>query len=165
MKEVTPLMNSAIVHKKVRCIHENGHNYGVIYTSDALIIAEEERMDLVLVSTEMEIPIAKIINYGKFLYEKKKSKHRQNKTKAMKEIKLRHVTDENDFLVKAKHAKEFLEDGHRVKVSMQFKGRELKFVDLGLKVLKAFEQNISSAGKVEKAASQEGRSLYLILCP
>lgn len=165
MKEVTPLMNAAITQKKVRCIHENGFDYGVILTSEAWIIADSEKLDLVLVSGDLEIPVAKIMNYGKFLYDKKKSKQRQPKPKAVKEIKLRHVTDEGDLSVKARHAREFLEHGHRVKVTMQFKGRELNFVNLGREVLTTFTQMISSAGKVEKQPTQEGRSLFLILCP
>lgn len=165
MKDATPVMNHSIAHQQVRCIHENGHDYGVIPTSEALSLAETEKMDLVLVSGDSGAPVAKIINYGRFVYDKKKSKQRQPKAKSLKEIKLRHVIEGGDLAVKAKHTKHFLEEGHRVKVTMQFRGRELNFVGLGKTVIEDFLKSIDYNAKVEKPLNQEGRLLTLLLAP
>lgn len=128
---------------KVLCIDNENINRGVIPIKDALQIAESNGLDLVQISDKDEIPTCKILNYSKFKFDlSKKEKESRKKQREsiikIKEIKFRPATDENDLKIKARQAREFLEEGHKVKITIMFKGRELAYKDVGLATFNKF---------------------------
>jgi translation initiation factor IF-3 len=141
---------------------------GLILTEEAMKRARETGLDLVELAPDAKPPVCKIMDYGKFKYEQKKKAH-QAKTKQkithLKELRLRPKTEEHDFQVKLKKAKEFLADGDRVQVSMIFKGREMAHLDLGKTLLERFGVEIVDVGKIERPALLDGRRMTLVLVP
>ena len=134
----------------------------------ALDYAEEKELDLVEVAPGQEIPVCKIMNYGKFKYEQaRKEKEAKKKQKVVdtKEIRLSSTIDTHDFDFKAKNARKFLEDGDKVKATIKFKGRELNNTSFGINVLNKFAESLSDVGVAEKAPKLEGRSMMLIISP
>lgn len=155
---------------KVLCIDKDNVNRGVISTYEALRLAEESGLDLVQINNggkEASVPTCKIINYGKFKYEitkKQKAaakKQRESEIKT-KEIKFRPTTDLNDLKIKAKHAQEFLDEGHRVKVSLLFKGRETTHQEYGIDTLNTFLDLLPEADLLNKP-SLENKEMSVLL--
>lgn len=131
-------------------------------------MAEMAGLDLVEISVNQEIPLCKIIDYGKWKYERSK-KDSENKKKQkvvkIKEIKMRPVTDTQGYDIKLKAAQKFLAEGNKVKITVRFKGRELAFKEQGFDILKRFQEDLSQNFKIEKAANMEGRQLSLMIAP
>lgn len=131
-------------------------------------MAEEAGLDLVEVSQNQEIPLCKIIDYGKWKYERSKkdaeSKKKQKVIK-VKEIKMRPVTDTQGYEIKLVAAQKFLSQGNKVKVTVRFRGREMAFKQQGYDLLKQFQTDLADSFKIEKAANMEGRQLSLIIAP
>jgi len=141
---------------------------GVFLSSVALKKAEEKNLDLVEIAPQAKPPVCKIINFGKFQYEQQKRDKIQKKKQVvvlLKEIRLRPNTDDHDFNFKARHAKKFIEDGNKVKVSVFFRGRELAYKEHGRKLLERFVEELSEVAKVENPIKFEGRSMLTILAP
>ena len=137
-------------------------------SSVALKKAEEKNLDLVEIAPQAKPPVCKIINFGKFQYEQQKRDKIQKKKQVvvlLKEIRLRPNTDDHDFNFKARHAKKFIEDGNKVKVSVFFRGRELAYKEHGRKLLERFVEELSEVAKVENPIKFEGRSMLTILAP
>lgn len=134
----------------------------------ALKKAMEAGVDLVEISPNAEPPVCRIMDYGKFLYEKSKSQKEQKKKQKqvqVKEIKLRPATDEGDYQVKLRNLKRFLDDGDKAKVTLKFKGREMAHQDLGLQVLKRIEEDLSDIAVVETQSKVEGKQAVMVLAP
>jgi translation initiation factor IF-3 len=135
---------------------------------EALRMAADAGVDLVEISPNAEPPVCRIMDYGKFLYEKSKSQKEQKKKQKqvqVKEIKLRPATDEGDYQVKLRNLKRFIEDGDKVKITLKFKGREMAHQDLGLEVLKRIESDVADIAAVETQSKVEGKQAVMVLAP
>jgi translation initiation factor IF-3 len=128
----------------VRLIDTEGEQAGIVPIEQALEAAVEAGMDLVEVSPNADPPVCRIMDWGKFVFEQKKKQSGQKKTKQqqIKEVKFRPNTDENDYQVKLRRATEFLEEGHKLKLTLRFRGREMLHQDLGLKLLARVEKDL-----------------------
>ncbi len=138
-KKSDVIMNEDITAKELRCTSDSGENYGIIPTAQALALADEAGLDLVLIAADANPPVAKIMDYSKFKYqqEKKKKEAKKNqKIVVVKEIKLSVKIADNDINYKVKHAVEFLEEGNHVKFRVFLKGREMANPEAGIEVLK-----------------------------
>jgi translation initiation factor IF-3 len=140
----------------------------IISFDDALRIAREQGFDLVEITPNQDPPIVKVMDYSKFRFEQlKKQKEAKKKQHIVhiKEVKLRPGIDENDYMHKSRHAREFLEKGDKVKFTMMFRGREIVHSELGLVVLRQIQQDLEDCSVIEKPASIEGRNMSMILSP
>uniref|UniRef100_UPI004048CBDA translation initiation factor IF-3 n=1 Tax=Aliarcobacter sp. TaxID=2321116 RepID=UPI004048CBDA len=161
-------MNEMITAKEVRCTSDEGTNYGIISTSEALKIADDLGLDLVLIAPDGKPPVAKIMDYGKFRYqqEKKKKEAKKNqKVIVVKEIKLSVKIAENDISYKVKHAREFLEDGNHVKFRVFLKGREMANPQAGVDVLNRVWPMIEDLAVMDKEPKLEGRYVNMMALP
>lgn len=141
---------------------------GIRATADALVLARELDLDLVEVAPLANPPVCRIMDYGKFRYEEaQKAKESRKKTThvTVKEVKFRPKIGKGDFDTKVRHMREFLEDGHKVKVTLQFRGREVAHPELGAKILDTALEQLGSLAKVETQARLEGRNMTMVLSP
>lgn len=152
---------------QVRLVGEN-IEVGVYSIQDALRMAQEKALDLVEISPTADPPVCRIIDYNKFLYEKKK-KEKEMKAKAktteMKEIRFTPNTDDHDFDFKSKHAEGFLKEGNKVKAYVQFKGRAIQFKDRGELLLLKFADRLKDFGQLESMPKLEGKRMLAIFTP
>ncbi|WP_198304360.1 translation initiation factor IF-3 [Arcobacter vandammei] len=161
-------MNDDIKALELRCTSDSGENYGIISTSQALALADEAGLDLVLIAPDANPPVAKIMDYSKFKYqqEKKKKEAKKNqKVIVIKEIKLSVKIAENDINYKVKHAIEFLEDGNHVKFRVFLKGREMSNPEAGVEVLNRVWKMIEDIAIMDKEPKLEGRYVNLLVTP
>lgn len=161
-------INERIWAKELRLIDESGKQLGVVATPEALRLARERGLDLVLIAPASKPPVARIADYGKLKYElskKEKEAHKASKSQTLKEIKLSVKIAQHDFDVRVAKTKELLGKGHKVKVNILFRGREMAHRDLGMKVMERLTESIADVGKPEMAAKFEGRNLNMILAP
>ncbi|WP_171018024.1 translation initiation factor IF-3 [Aliarcobacter cibarius] len=161
-------MNEDITAKELRCTSDDGTNHGIISTSQALAIADEAGLDLVLIAPDATPPVAKIMDYSKFKYqqEKKKKEAKKNqKVIVVKEIKLSVKIAENDINYKVKHAIEFLEEGNHVKFRVFLKGREMSNPEAGVEVLNRVWHMIEDIAIMDKEPKLEGRYVNLLVTP
>ena len=162
------IMNEMITAKEVRCTSDEGTNYGIISTTEALKIADELGLDLVLIAPDGKPPVAKIMDYGKFRYqqEKKKKEAKKNqKVIVIKEIKLSVKIAENDVSYKVKHAREFIEEGNHVKFRVFLKGREMANPQSGIDVLNKIWPMIEDIAVMDKEPKLEGRYVNMMALP
>lgn len=160
------LINEQIRAKEVQVIDGEGKKLGPISLSEALDMAEEKKMDLVLVSPNADFPVCKIMNYGKFKFEqskREKEAKKKQKTFELKEIRITANIEQHDFEFKAKNARKFIEDGNKVKITVRFRGRELNYVKLGEETLNNFIENLSDVSVPEKKPVLEGKNMFIIL--
>ena len=165
IKQELPI-NGQIKAKEVQLISDEGEKLGVISLQEALEKAEDKKLDLVLVAPNVNPPVCKIMNYGKYKFEQaKKEKEAKKKQKVLeiKEIRITPNIEEHDFGFKSKNARKFLEDGNKVKITVRFKGREVNNVKLGENVLEKFIQELEDISVVEKKPKLEGRNMFTIL--
>ncbi|MDR3516221.1 MAG: translation initiation factor IF-3 [Azospirillaceae bacterium] len=163
-----PRVNREISSRSVRLIDAKGDMIGVVLLRDALVAAEEVGLDLVEVSPNAEPPVCKILDYGKYKYEaQKKANEARKKQKVIevKEIKMRPNIDDNDYDVKMRSARRFLEEGDKVKVTMRFRGREMAHQDLGMNVLIKVRDELQELAKLEQMPRLEGRQMVMVLAP
>lgn len=161
-------MNEEIRQKELRVIGDDGEQLGIISSRDALKIAEEKELDLVMISPNAKPPVCKIMNFGKFVYEqqkKDKEAKKKQKTISIKEIRLSATIEDHDITIKANRAKKFLLDDDKVKVTVRFKGRQIENSQVGHKILNSFVEKLGDVYVIEKPAKQEGRNMILILAP
>lgn len=161
-------VNERIRVPQVRLIDTTGEQIGIIPTREALKIALDKGYDLVEISPTAKPPVCKIMNYGKYKYElnkKAKSSKKKQHVIHLKEMRLRPKIEEHDYQFKLRHVREFLEKGHKVKVFVQFRGREMAHQELGHNILQRLEENLRDLGIVEQKAKFEGRSLSLTFTP
>ena len=162
------LINDEIVLPKVRLVGENGEQIGIVSSVEANKIADERELDLVLISPQADPPVCKIMNYGKFKFEQMKKLKEQRKSQKvieLKEVQLSMTIDTHDMQVKAKHAKRFLEDGNKVKVTIKMRGRQQARPEAGIAVMATFVDMLEGLASIEKNAEILGRNIIMILAP
>lgn len=165
IKQELPI-NGQIRAKEVQLISDNGEKVGIVQINRALELAEEKKLDLVLVSPNSEIPVCKIMNYGKYKFEqakKEKEAKKKQKVQETKELRITPNIEEHDFGFKAKNARKFLEDGNKVKITVRFRGREVNNTKMGEEVLNQFISNLEDIAVVEKKPKLEGKNMFIIL--
>ncbi|MBO7244639.1 MAG: translation initiation factor IF-3 [Alphaproteobacteria bacterium] len=163
-----PRINEQITNPQVRLILSTGENIGIISTKEALKKAEEAGLDLIEIAPNDSCPVCKILDFGKYKYEMQKRKadaRKKQKTVEVKEIKFTSNIGENDYLVKMRAAKRFLESGNKVKFTLRFRGREMSYIDLGTEVLKRAISDLEGVGKVESEPKLEGRQMGMMMAP
>ncbi|HEV8082364.1 MAG TPA: translation initiation factor IF-3 [Chitinophagaceae bacterium] len=159
--------NHMIRVPNVRLVGENVE-VGVYPTIDAQKMANDQGLDLVEISPQADPPVCKIIDYNKFLYEKKKKEKEmkaKSKVSEVKEIRFTPNTDDHDFDFKSKHAENFLKDGNKVKAYVQFKGRAIMFKERGELLLLKFAERLVEAGTLESMPKLEGKRMFAIFAP
>ena len=159
--------NHMIKVPNVRLVGEN-IEVGIYTTAEAQRIANEQGLDLVEISPQADPPVCKVIDYNKFLYEKKKREKdmkAKSKVSEVKEIRFTPNTDEHDFNFKSKHAMNFLKDGNKVKAYVQFKGRAIMFKERGELLLLKFAERLVDVGTLESMPKLEGKRMFAIFAP
>jgi len=167
-KEKGPRTNDDIKAAKVLLIDEHGEKQGVMPLAAALDAAREAGMDLVEVSPNQEVPVVKILDYGKLRFEERKKKaaaKKKQKSSELKEIKMRPNIDTHDYEVKAKAMTRFFEAGDKVKVTLRFRGREMAHQHLGMELLNRVKEDFDEMAKVELEPKLEGRQMTMVLAP
>jgi translation initiation factor IF-3 len=152
----------------VRVIGVEGEQIGILATRDALRLAQEKGYDLVEVSPNAKPPVCKIMDYGKYKYElSKKAKDAKKKQHSLhlKEMRFRPKTEDHDYTFKMKHIREFLSHGSKVKVFVEFRGREMTHKEFGQKVMDRLQADLTDVGIVEQKPKMEGRNLTMIVVP
>ena len=152
----------------MRLIGPDGGNMGVVPTKKALEIARQAELDLVEVSPNADPPVCRVMDFGKFIYEKAKKEREAKKSQTkieVKEIRLRPKTNDHHRGFKVKDARRWLEDGMKVKVTVRFRGREMDYPEIALTDLKEIAQDLADVATVEQMPSIEGRSMTVVLAP
>ena len=160
-------INDRIRVPQIRLVGDNV-TVGVYPTQEALRIAQAQELDLVEISPQADPPVCKVIDYKKFLYEKKRKEKEMkanSKQSEVKEIRFTPGTDDHDFDFKAKHAEKFLKDGDKVKAYVQFKGRAIMFQDRGQLLLLKFAERLAEVGALESLPKLEGKRMIAIFAP
>jgi translation initiation factor IF-3 len=163
-----PLSNEDITSADVQLIDAEGENRGVVRTREALAEAQEQGLDLVLISPNAVPPVAKMLDLGRFKYAaQKKAAEARKKQKVIevKEVQLRPNIDDHDYNTKMKAVQRFLGDGDRVKVTMRFRGREMAHQELGMQLLIKVKEQTEAIAKVESQPRSEGRQMVMVLAP
>jgi len=153
---------------EVRVIGDEGEQLGVMDIRDAIRAAREKGLDLVEVAPTAEPPVCRIIDFGKFQYEAKKKANEAKKkqvTITVKEVKFRPGTDDHDYNYRMKHAREWLEEGDKVKATIWFRGREMTHRELGSRILEKLEKDLADVGEVEARPRMEGNQMFIIFGP
>lgn len=161
-------MNERIVADSVRVISPDGEQLGIMTVPAAVNAAREHGMDLVEVAPQATPPVCRIMEYGKYKYEKSKREAQARKKQTViviKEIKFRPKTDEHDYQFKLKHIKRFLEEKNKVKVVIRFRGREIIHMDKGLEMLNRVREELGDLAAVESEPKAEGRTMVMMLAP
>jgi len=161
-------VNEAIRVPEVRLIGPNGENIGVVSIQEALRISQDAELDLVEVAPAAEPPVCRVMDFGKFIYErtKKEREARKAQTKIeVKEIRLRPKTNEHHRDLKVRDARRWLEAGMKVKVRIRFRGREITYPEIALTDLKEIAEDLSDLAIVEQAPALEGRTMLMVLAP
>lgn len=159
-------INEQIRDRELRVITDAGEQLGIMSAREALRIAEEKNLDLVKIAPQAAPPVCKIMDYGKYRFEQAKREKEARKNQhivEIKEIRLSLNIDKHDFETKAGHARRFLKEGNKVKISIRFRGREMAHPQNGLEIMKRFAQELQEEGNVEKPAKLEGRSMIMFL--
>ena len=153
---------------QVRVIAEDGEQLGIMNTREAVQMARSKGLDLVEVAATADPPVCRIIDYGKFTYEQKKKASEAKKKQVVitvKEVKFRPGTDEHDYNFKMKHARQWLEEGDKVKATIFFRGREITHRELGAELLGRFERDLAEVAEVEQRPRMEGNQMFTIFGP
>ena len=161
-------INEEIRDKELRVIGDNGEQLGIMSSAQALALAEEKELDLVKIAPQATPPVCKIMDYGKFRFEqlkKEKEAKKNQKVVELKEIRLSLNIDTNDFNTKVNQAAKFLQQGHKLKVSIRFRGREMAHTSLGLDVHKRFAEALEGKAVIDKQPKLEGRSMMMFMSP
>lgn len=152
----------------MRLIGADGEQVGVVSREVALGTASRAGLDLVLIAPDADPPVVKVMDYGKHLFELKKTKAAQRKKQKqiqVKEMKFRPGTEEGDYQVKLRNLRRFLEDGDKAKVSLRFRGREMVHPEIGMKLMSRIEEDLEDVGQVESQPKFEGRQVVMVLTP
>ena len=161
-------INEQIRVREVRLIDDEGEQKGIVPTIEALRMAKEQELDLVEVAPQANPPVCKILDYGKYRFEREKklrdSKKNQKQLK-LKEIRMQPKIGSGDLDFKSKHIQEFLTEGNKVKVTIRFRGRELAHTELGYDVLKEVLKRLNDEYVIEKQPAMEGRFMSMTLSP
>jgi translation initiation factor IF-3 len=161
-------LNNQIRAKEIRLIDDTGKMLGIVSVSEALRLAEQKELDLVEISPAANPPVCKILDYSKFVYEQQKREKVQKKQQAsqqMKELRFTWRTATHDFNFKVRHAREFLEDGNKVKATVIFRGREITHQEVGQELLNKFVEAVADISKIDSPVRLEGKKLSVVLSP
>ncbi|MDZ7773727.1 MAG: translation initiation factor IF-3 [Balneolaceae bacterium] len=162
-----PNVNDEIRHSKVRVIKPD-EEHEIVDIDRAIEIAQSFDLDLVEVASNARPPVCKVIDFGKYMYERKKKEKEAKKkqhTVQVKELRFRPNTDDHDLEFKTRHAREFLESGDKVKATVQFRGRDMLHTDRGKKVLVDLAEELSDISEIESQPNLEGRRMIMMLSP
>ena len=163
-----PRVNEDIRVPQVRLIDETGEMQGVMNVRDAILRAYSVGLDLLEISPNADPPVVKILDFGKFKYEQQKKKNearKKQKVIEIKEIKVRPNIDENDYQVKLRAMKSFIDEGDTVKVTLRFRGREMAHQEIGIRVLERIRGDMDAQTKVEQMPRMENRQMVMVLTP
>lgn len=161
-------MNRDIRAPRIRVVDEHGEQLGVMSSREALQLAQDRELDLVEIAPQANPPVCKIIDFGKFKYEQQKRDKTQRKNQhqqQLKEVRLHPRTDTHDVDFKTRHAREFLQEGHKVKFTVVFKGREITHQEVGRELLQGIIDILVDDAKVDQAIRMDGRNMSIILAP
>ena len=161
-------LNDEIDVPQVRLVGADGEPVGVVTIEEAIDSAYEHNLDLVEISPNAEPPVCRIMDYGKFIFEKNKQKaaaKKKQKQVHIKEIKFRPGTDTGDYQVKLRNLIRFLEDGDKTKVTMRFRGREMAHQEIGRDLLERVKKDLEEYGSVESFPKMEGRQMIMVIAP
>jgi translation initiation factor IF-3 len=154
--------------REVRVIGQEGGQLGIMLIREALQLAEEQGLDLVEVAPDAKPPVCRIMDFGKYKYQQSKRLQQAKKKQkiiSVKEIKLRPKTEEHDYQFKTQHVRRFLQDGHKTKVTVVFRGREIAHAELGKRMLDRIATDMEDVGTIEQIPQQEGRNMTMVLSP
>lgn len=161
-------VNQEIRAANVRVIGEGGVQLGILPLSQALNLAKEEGLDLVEVAPQLDPPVCRIMDYGKFRYQQTKKVHEAKKRRTIiqvKEVKIRPKTEEHDYQFKVRNIRRFLEKKNKTKVSLMFRGREIQYQEAARKILNRIAEETKDLALVEQAPKLEGRNMTMVLGP
>lgn len=162
------IVNNGIRAREVRLIGQDGEQLGIKSKREALQLAEEANLDLVLVAPKARPAVARIMDYGKYRFEmqkKEREARKKQKTITVKEIRLSPSIDTNDFNVKLKRVRKFIEKGDKVRISLRFRGRAITHKDIGRDMIERMAEETSDIATVVQRPKMEGRSIFLTLAP
>lgn len=163
-----PQINERIRFPKIRVIDTNGDQLGILTPQEARQIAQEQELDLVLVSDKADPPVCRVMDYGKYKFEQEK-KVREAKKKQhnaeVKEVKMRYKIEEHDYQVRLNQAKRFLASGDKVKATIMFRGREIQHSDLAETLLQRMSKDLEEMADIQQSPKKEGRMMMMLLAP
>ncbi len=163
-----PRVNEEIRSAQIRLIDQDGEMVGVMSARDAVLRAYSVGLDLLEISPNADPPVCKILDYGKYKYELQKKRNeakKKQKVIEIKEIKVRPNIDENDYQVKMRAMKMFIDEGDKVKVTLRFRGREMAHQEIGIRVLERIRGELDAVTKVEQMPRMENRQMVMVLSP
>ncbi|MEH2373773.1 translation initiation factor IF-3 [Nostoc sp.] len=163
-----PPINERIRFPKIRVIDTDGAQLGIMPPQEALQLAEEKEVDLVLISDKADPPVCRVMDYGKYKFEQEKKAREARKkqhTADVKEVKMRYKIEEHDYNVRVKQAERFLKDGDKVKATVMFRGREIQHSDLAEDLLKRMATDLEPYGELQQAPKKEGRNMMMLISP
>lgn len=163
-----PTINERIRFPKIRVIDANGEQLGILTPKEALKIAEERELDLVLVSDKADPPVCRIMDYGKYKFEQEKKAREARKkqhTADVKEVKMRYKIEEHDYQVRINSAQRFLREGDKVKATVMFRGREIQHVDLAEVLLNRMAGDLEAVAEIQQPPKREGRNISMLMAP
>ncbi len=163
-----PQINERIRFPAIRVIDTDGAQLGIITPNEAMEVAEERGLDLVLVSDAADPPVCRIMDYGKYKFEQEKRAREARKkqhTADVKEVKMRYKIEEHDYNVRVKNAERFLKSGDKVKATITFRGREIQHADLAQELLERMAKDLEELAEVQQAPKKEGRNMMMLLAP
>ncbi len=161
-------INDRIRISPVRLVDEDGEQLGIVPTDEARAMATDRGLDLVEVAPNARPPVCKLMDYGKHKYEQQRKLREARKKQhnvTVKEVKLRPKIEKHDLDFKLRHARRFLEEGDKVKVTLMFRGREITHPELGVRVLEKVQAELEDVGGVEVGIAHEGRTMTMMLAP
>jgi translation initiation factor IF-3 len=163
-----PMINERIRFPKIRVISDDGEQLGIMTPREAMAVADEKELDLVLVGEKSDPPVCRIMDYGKFKFEKdkraKEAKKKQH-TADVKEVKMRYKIEEHDYQVRISSAQRFLKDGDKVKATVMFRGREIQHADLAEELLNRMANDLKDFAEIQQAPKREGRNMTMVMGP
>lgn len=161
-------INERIRAREVRLVSADGEQLGVKATPEALAIARAQDLDLVEVAPNANPPVCRVMDHGKWKYmeeQKRKEARKKATTIVVKEMKFRPKIDEHDYQTKMKHVERFLDEGAKVKLTIMFRGREMSYPELGMRILERVAGQVEDVAEIEMAPKQEGRNMTMVLNP
>jgi len=167
-KDRGPRSNNRISSPDVQVISSDGENLGILNTNEAISIAKNQGLDLIEISPNVNPPVCKIMDMGKFKYDAQKKANlakKKQKIVSLKEIKMRPVTETHDYEFKVKNAKKFISKGDKVKFTIRFKGRELQHSYLGDKLMTKIKEDMKEVSKVELQPKFDGKQMIMVIQP
>lgn len=164
----SPIINEKIRYPEIRVIDTDGAQLGILTPNEAMRIADEKELDLVLVSDTAKPPVCRIMDYGKYKFEQEKKAREAKKkqhTADVKEVKMRYKIDDHDYHVRVNQAQRFLKSGDKVKATITFKGREIQHSHLAEGLLNRLANDLQEVAEIQQAPKKEGRNMMMLFAP